>query len=165
MEGTSMPLRCSLCYNNNLVQIAGRVVEEFRAEQGDPNSEFSDGDDAFSGMENDKIREDEVFCNGKIRPIFPVHKRNLSTGFLKRNSNSSCMQAVKARLPLRKLLIEGRETEKLESDSDPGAEETFCVWEPKLGDDAGDGGGCTKKSSKWWKHLLSTPKRRYCRFT
>nr|GMC69883.1 histone-lysine N-methyltransferase SETD1B [Ipomoea batatas] len=122
------------------------------------------------------ISADEVFCNGQIRPIFPVHKRNLSTGdagILCRNSNSSSMQAVKARLPLRKLLIEGRETEKLESDSKTGAEETYCVWEPKLGDDAGDGGGCTKSnksstatgSSKWWKHLLSTPKRRYCRFT
>nr|GLL22362.1 hypothetical protein CDL12_11840 [Ipomoea trifida] len=120
------------------------------------------------------ISADEVFCNGQIRPIFPVHKRNLSTGdagILCRNSNSSCMQAVKARLPLRKLLIEGRETSESDSDPGPGAEETYCVWEPKLGDDAGDGGGCTKSnesstattgSSKWWKHLLSTPKRRYC---
>nr|GMC75702.1 hypothetical protein Iba_chr03dCG7450 [Ipomoea batatas] len=46
MEGSPdsslTPLRCSLCYNNNLVKITGRIAEEFRAEQRDANSEFSD---------------------------------------------------------------------------------------------------------------------------
>nr|GLL22363.1 probable inactive poly [ADP-ribose] polymerase SRO5 isoform X1 [Ipomoea trifida] len=58
LDSSLTPLRCSLCYNNNLVEIAGRVVEEFRAVQQDANSdEFFDGDDAFSGMENDTSRE------------------------------------------------------------------------------------------------------------
>ncbi|XP_031106037.1 uncharacterized protein LOC116010679 [Ipomoea triloba] len=212
------------CSDNNLVEIAERVVEEFRAEQGEAGSEFSDGDDTFSGMESDEtlvsgeasedgvgveeeeeekssdveedfefefafapretafspISADEVFCNGQIRPIFPVHKRNLLIGeeeFLNGNCNSvavsnygvdqrisSTPQPVKPRLPLRKLFTEERETlsscsssEADELDGVPA--ETYCVWRPKPADDQLSPGRCKKSnstgsgsgSSKRWK--------------
>nr|GMC69861.1 probable inactive poly [ADP-ribose] polymerase SRO5 isoform X2 [Ipomoea batatas] len=43
-------LRCSLCYNNNLVDIVARVMKEFKTEQRDTDSEVFDSDDTFSGQ-------------------------------------------------------------------------------------------------------------------
>lgn len=125
------------------------------------------------------ISADEAFCNGQIRAIFPVHKQNLSIGeaeFLNGNSNlvavSKCgveqgvssTQPAKARLPLRKLFSEERQTpsscSSSEADELEGVPaETYCVWRPKSADDQLSPGRCRKSnstgsgsgSSKRWK--------------
>ncbi|KAL6509614.1 hypothetical protein OROGR_022924 [Orobanche gracilis] len=135
-----------------------------------PEPGVADGEDDFdfafatrySGPSS-QIPADEIFQNGKIRPVYPILNRDVlfgvgHVGF--RNDNekgndgnqNSGSERPKIRNPLRKLFIEERETtttttsSSSSSDADKmgDAAELYCVWRRTEGE---DGGG----NSKRWK--------------
>ncbi|KAL6579854.1 hypothetical protein OROMI_007878 [Orobanche minor] len=100
-----------------------------------------------------QIPADEIFQNGKIRPVYPVLNRDVllgvgHVGF--RNDNekgndgnqNSGSEPPKIRNPLRKLFIEERETTTTSSSS--SSSDVDEMWRPIA---AEDGGG----NSKRWK--------------
>ncbi|KAL2521802.1 hypothetical protein Fot_25725 [Forsythia ovata] len=136
-----------------------------------------------------KILTDEIFCNGQIRPVFSIFERDLllRNMNLKRenlgengtkNSGSSKGPSRTVRLPLRKLIIEERETTSSDSSSeadelDGVPPETYCVWRQKASAEeavnAEAEGPCKKSNStgsskRWrfkdlmnWSHSDSRP--------
>lgn len=86
------------------------------------------------------ISADEIFSNGQIRPLYPIFNRDLIVEHGEDDEAKS--QSTSVRLPLRKLLIDGRDPSSAspspstssapESDS-PNTipNETFCIWTPK----------------------------------
>ncbi|KAK6153318.1 hypothetical protein DH2020_012957 [Rehmannia glutinosa] len=135
-----------------------------RAEQGrnshhrDPDDDDGDEDFEFAFATRDsqsssQISADEIFQNGKIRPVNPVFNRDLLLGHVKfqnekDNWNSDSSEAPKVRHPLRKLFNEERETTSSSEadDLDGVAAETYCVWRPKA-ESAEEDGQCRKSSS------------------
>ncbi|KAJ0106489.1 hypothetical protein Patl1_18034 [Pistacia atlantica] len=118
------------------------------------------------------ISADEIFCNGQIRPIYPVFDTSLLLNDTDINQNtennnssstrSSSSSKSSHRLPLGKLMSEERESTTSCSSSEaedldnlqPG---TYCVWAPKANSRHQDSPGrsCKKSnstgSSKRWK--------------
>lgn len=142
---------------------------------GDEEEEFEfafvNGETEFSSP----ISADEIFHNGRIRPVYPVFNREMFLDRVefqqkhekeeKRVQNSASEKAPTIRLPLRKLFIEERETtmtmtttsscSSSEADDLDGVpSESYCVWRPK--ETAAAEGQCKKSSSagsnsKRWK--------------
>ncbi|XP_073127991.1 uncharacterized protein [Henckelia pumila] len=85
--------------------------------------------------ESSTIPADEIFHDGKIRPVYPF----LNGDFLIRKVKEEGGKKTKTiRLPLMKLLIEERETAATSSCSSSDVdelegvpEEMYCVWQPK----------------------------------
>ncbi|GMH01280.1 hypothetical protein Nepgr_003119 [Nepenthes gracilis] len=119
------------------------VEEEINGDEED-KSEFEFvvlGRDEGSSL----ISADEIFYDGQIRPIFPIFNTDLVYGTADwnpepqndRGRESRPPNKETIRLPLKKLLIEERETATSSSSSEaddlenvpPG---TYCVWTPKL---------------------------------
>lgn len=104
--------------NKNLAEIADRVVQEFRAENGTEDDFFVDdnGDlscfdsvrrlnekDDEQGNEDDEefefsfvkeseispVAADEIFYNGQIRPVYPLFNRDLLSDFMNGSSTNS----------------------------------------------------------------------------
>ncbi|RWR82008.1 histone-lysine N-methyltransferase SETD1B [Cinnamomum micranthum f. kanehirae] len=107
------------------------------------------------------ITADEVFSNGQIRPIYPIFNRDLILEH--EYDEKSGNHAPSIRLPLRQLLIEGREPDTLSSSSSASSESetlegvpagTYCVWTPRSTPPATPN-GCKKSnstgSSKRWR--------------
>ncbi|CAN4088276.1 unnamed protein product [Withania somnifera] len=196
--------------NKNLADIANRVVEEFKAENGtdedlfiddhgdlscfetgrmfnheksDENKEENHEEEQSNAEDDDEfefsfvkeseispIAADDIFCNGQIRPIYPLFNtdmlldnedfRNASSYS---NLNSTLEEASERpksiRLPLRKLFLE-EEREANSSCSSSEADDlegipegTYCMWRPKAEEKSA--GSCKKNnstgSSKRWK--------------
>ncbi|KAI3464091.1 hypothetical protein Pfo_020754 [Paulownia fortunei] len=151
--------------------ISDNLVPEADGDEDDEEFEFAfvTRDSGFSSQ----ISADEIFHNGKIRPVYPVFNRDLLLGHVKfqnenekengvRNSVSS--NGPKIRLPLRKLFIEERETTMTTSSSSSSEADdldrvtagTYCVWRPKAAAAEEEDGRCKKSSStgcnsKRWK--------------
>ncbi|XWS60736.1 hypothetical protein CRYUN_Cryun07bG0061300 [Craigia yunnanensis] len=180
--------------SGRLAEIAARVVEEFRQESGSQDDihetwpqqkqhqqlqqevieEEDNEDDDFEFAfvcrepETSPISADEIFYNGKIRPIYPLFNTNLlNDDQTPDEKNVDCNSFVAKprphRLPLRKLMSQERETTSCSSsESDeldgvtPG---TYCVCTPKGGTSGNieqeSPGRCKKsnstRSSKRWK--------------
>ncbi|XP_073147363.1 uncharacterized protein [Henckelia pumila] len=165
--------------NTNLVQIAARVVEEFRAENDSDelydefyfdrkegfesvkrDDEYDDKDEdfefEFSTKGSEQISADEIFYNGKIRPVYPVFDTHLLIGEDEIQNEVLQEKGAKTiRLSLRKLFMEERETATTSSSSSSDADElegvpseTYCVWRPKA---APLKSSSTGSSSKRWK--------------
>ncbi|KAL6524463.1 hypothetical protein OROHE_016134 [Orobanche hederae] len=187
--------------DSRLAEIAARVVEEFGCEefygefyfQREENKGFVERESAdsvireedggeddlfeFDFMKRDSelpspVSADEIFCNGQIRPVYPVSARDL---FLERkgfeNGSEEGNDVVResdsekggptVRLPLRELFTEERETtmtmamaSTTSSSSSSEADElegvpadTYCMWRPKEEDSASTEGLCKKISS------------------
>ncbi|TKY55202.1 hypothetical protein E2542_SST19616 [Spatholobus suberectus] len=154
----SSPSFSSHC-SETLSQIAARVIHEVRS---DPDHTLSDssqqndndvdvGDDfEFSFVprhpDSSPVSADDIFCNGQIRPIYPLFHLNSVA-----DADASSIPAETARrrrLPLRKLMFEERETvdPTVVNDSDEldgVAAGTYCVWTPPCKK--------TSSSSKRWK--------------
>ncbi|PIN07879.1 hypothetical protein CDL12_19556 [Handroanthus impetiginosus] len=183
--------------NGKLAEIAARVVEELdsdeefyverkensaaeRAEEGrisDNRVPKLDADEVeddfeFAFVRNTEllspISADQIFQNGKIRPVYPVFDRDLLLGHVKfENENekengarkSISSESPKIRLPLRKLFIEERETTMTMSSSssseaddlDGVPVEMYCVWRPKEEDRQYKKTGSAGCYSKRWK--------------
>ncbi|PKA66582.1 hypothetical protein AXF42_Ash003236 [Apostasia shenzhenica] len=79
------------------------------------------------------VTADEIFCNGQIRPIYPVFNRDLLAG--------DGGGEKQLRKPLRRLMIEERESATASRSSSSSSSsvddlegvppETYCVWKPK----------------------------------
>ncbi|XP_073298376.1 uncharacterized protein [Primulina huaijiensis] len=166
--------------NTNLVEIAARVVEEFRVgndydelydefyserkedfESIQREAEYDDKDEEFEfatkGSKSSPISADEIFCDGKIRPVYPVFETHLLIGRDKIQNEILQEKGTKPiRLSLRKLFIEERGTATTSSSSSSDADEldgvpaqTYCVWRPKAA--APLKSSSTGSSSKRWK--------------
>ncbi|XP_042946121.1 uncharacterized protein LOC122279503 [Carya illinoinensis] len=79
-----------------------------RYEDEDDDFEF-----AFVCREPDSspISADEIFCNGQIRPIYPIFDQSLLVNDSRTSTDSSNTSKLR-RLPLRRLMIEEREREE-----------------------------------------------------
>ncbi|XVF09289.1 hypothetical protein REPUB_Repub07fG0079900 [Reevesia pubescens] len=154
------------CSSGRLAEIAARVVEEFRQESCSQDDiyetwpqqkqlqqevieeEDNEGDDfefAFvcREPETSPISADQIFYNGKIRPIYPLFDTNLlnhdhqTPDGKNVDSTSRVSKPRPHRLPLRKLMSEEREItsgSSLEADELDGVTPgTYCVWAPKGG--------------------------------
>lgn len=155
---------------------------EFASEQRPPTQQSRQSDDDDDGFEfpsvsresTGTIPADEIFCNGQIRPVFPLFDRELlfstgvhqydNVGTVQRNDpskppNNPPTPSSSVRLSLRKLMSEDRDppscssSEADELDGLPA--KTYCVWSPKSGA-AESSPGRPKKSrstgtSKRWK--------------
>ncbi|XP_047317890.1 uncharacterized protein LOC124921299 [Impatiens glandulifera] len=188
--------------SDNLAEIAARVVQELTAdsdhdgvfeftyegESNYPRNELQNhADDDYQLMNDDDdddfefvvagrdspISADEIFCNGQIRPIYPVFNRNLyfdGFGFVHGGSDFEKPIPIpppphpRVRIPLAKLLREDRDppscssSEADELDGVPA--EIYCLWKPKNSteeeEEEVDEGKCKKSnsvgsSSKRWK--------------
>lgn len=169
--------------NTNLVEIAARVVEEFRAENESDelydefyfdrkesfesmkrDGEYDDEDEEFEfefstkGSESSPISADEIFYNGKIRPVYPVFDTHLLIEGDKIKNEVLQEKGTKTiRLSLGKLFIEERETATTSSSSSSDVDElegvqaeTYCVWRPKAAATPLKSSS-TGSSSKRWK--------------
>ncbi|XP_059303803.1 uncharacterized protein LOC132055820 [Lycium ferocissimum] len=130
----------SLSFNNysnrnQLAEIADRVVEEFRFENGTDDDFFVDDNGGFREVKDENedddefefsfvkeseispVAADEIFYNGQIRPIYPIFNRDLlsnnnddniifGSSNSNTNSNSASGKPKTIRLPLRKLFLE-----------------------------------------------------------
>ncbi|KAL3642365.1 hypothetical protein CASFOL_013180 [Castilleja foliolosa] len=180
------------CSNTRLAGIAAQVVEEFGSEEyydefyfereenntsfaeketgdGSVKSGEDDGEFEFAVVNRDSelpspVSADEIFCNGQIRPVYPVLNRDLfvnkRNGFEKGKVDDV---VPTVRLPLRKLFIEERETSMTTTSSSFSSEEDdlegvpaemYCVWRPKAAEE--ENGRCKKSNStgsnsKRWK--------------
>ncbi|PIA40551.1 hypothetical protein AQUCO_02500335v1 [Aquilegia coerulea] len=105
-----------------------RNDEEEEEEEEQSNDDGFEFDCVFTNHEALTITADEMFSNGKIRPIFPIFQQDLEKKVVKSSRHT-----------LIKLLNEERESSasssfSSESESDiveeavPG---TFCTWKPK----------------------------------
>ncbi|KAK4362355.1 hypothetical protein RND71_017596 [Anisodus tanguticus] len=121
--------------NKNLAEIADRVVEEFKVENGTREDFFIDDSGGFSCNENEKeqgnadddefefsfikeseispVAADEIFYNGQIRPIYPIlfsNNNDIMNGSSNSNTTSdvedACARPKTIRFPLRKLFLE-----------------------------------------------------------
>jgi hypothetical protein len=167
-----------------LAQIAARVVREFTPDAdsdsdrvfnfnpdesihddkpGNDDQQGGSDDFEFALVDSSLIAADDVFCNGQIRPVFPL----FNTDLLLENapvpepddSNSKPPAPRPVRKPLRKLFIEERETPSCsssEADELDGIQpETYCVWKPRVPGGEENTGRPKKSnstgSSKRWK--------------
>lgn len=181
--------------SETLAQIAARVIQEFRTtdpsslsddplfdswQQDDDNDHREaaagdgddDGDFEFAFVSRDShsspVSADDIFCNGQIRPMYPLFDRTLLDEAVSTVVSSSPTTdetaARRRRLPLRKLMFEERETgscssstsEAEDADLDGVAPGTYCVWDPKSSSSSSLGKPCKKSSSagsssKRWK--------------
>ncbi|KAM7471310.1 hypothetical protein LguiA_009493 [Lonicera macranthoides] len=121
----------------------------------------------FGHPDSPTISADDIFSNGQIRPIFPLFNTDLLLG----NAEFEISKSSKppppqpppakrpARLPLRKLFIEERDTPSCsssEADNLDGIQpETYCVWRPRIAPEEDSPEKCKKSnstgSSKRWK--------------
>lgn len=95
------------------------------------------------------ISADDVFQNGRIRPIYPLFDRSLPFG----DSQDEAPEATEAssyrRPPLKKLFIEMAERDELE-----GVDEgTYCAWNGKTVEEAASPEGCRKSNSTGFSRL------------
>lgn len=173
--------------NSKLTEVGARVVEELREEE--ENSEHFYGGECYSPQNREKednsdiedenedfefafvtresqisspISADEIFCNGQIRPLFPIFNKDLLLGnmnlerqnFSMENSGSLKGPGRKSRLPLKKLFIEERETASSGSSSeadelDGVPPETYCVWRQKDPAERCNKSNSTSSSKRW----------------
>ncbi|KAL0421796.1 UNVERIFIED_CONTAM: hypothetical protein Slati_3202500 [Sesamum latifolium] len=160
----------------------GGGISENRVPEGEEGEDEEEFEFAFVTRESEllsPISADEIFHDGKIRPVYPVFNRDVLLGRGEyRNEDekgngvrdSVSSKGPRVRLPLRKLFIEERETTVTTSSSssseadelDGLAVETYCVWRPKEAAAAAEAeeeeedGRCKKSgsagsSSKRWK--------------
>ncbi|KAL2556729.1 uncharacterized protein Fot_01468 [Forsythia ovata] len=115
--------------NDQQEEYISRIEEK---EDGDSEDDNEDFEFAFLTRESQissPISADEIFCNGQIRPVFPIFERDLllRNMNLKRenlgengteNSGSSKGPSRTVRLSLKKLFIEERETASSGSSSE-----------------------------------------------
>ncbi|KZV52130.1 hypothetical protein F511_07085 [Dorcoceras hygrometricum] len=127
-------------------------------------SEYDGKDEEFEfefstkGSESSPISADEIFYNGKIRPVYPVFDTHLLIGGDQVHNEVLQEKGTKTiRLSLRKLFIEERETTTTASSSSSDADEldgvpaeTYCVWRPKSAATPLKSSS-TGSSSKRWK--------------
>ncbi|KAK4779978.1 hypothetical protein SAY87_016084 [Trapa incisa] len=100
------------------------------------------------------ISADDIFEDGKIRPVYPLFDRSILFGDSQDGARRSTEGAPKPRQPLKKLFLEMAETDELE-----GVEEgTYCVWKGKAAEEA------TSKSDRWSRKSNSTGFSRRWRF-
>ncbi|XP_073294358.1 uncharacterized protein [Primulina huaijiensis] len=157
--------------NSDLTEIAARAVEEYAAEEKSDefyDDEFYferevdsesvkreggewDGDEDDQGFEfefvtrdseSSTISADEIFHDGKIRPVYPFLNGDLVIRKVNMDANKEENGKKTIRLPLMKLLIEERETAATSScsssdvdDLEGVPEEMYCVWQPKAASD------------------------------
>ncbi|XP_075504050.1 uncharacterized protein LOC142541397 [Primulina tabacum] len=163
------------CFSNsNLAEIAARVVEEFRVEDG--VFEGANGADISESAKKDGVQEDgefefapvtwenseahstvsadEIFHDGKILPLYPTVNSNRAP------MNTGSQKGANIGPPIRKLFAEERETSTATSSSsssdvdelDGVPADTYCVWRPKTAEDGGWKRGSFPGSlSKKWK--------------
>ncbi|GAV63782.1 DUF1645 domain-containing protein [Cephalotus follicularis] len=124
------------------------------------NEEDEDEDEEFEFAfvckepETCPISADEIFCNGQIKPTYPIFDTNLLQNTTKKSS----------RPPLRQLFSEDRETTTTTTPSCSSSEAdeldglnpgTYCVWTPKKAEEESPGrckkSNSTGSSSKRWK--------------
>ncbi|XP_057519486.1 uncharacterized protein LOC130800138 [Amaranthus tricolor] len=122
--------------------------EEQQEQREDKNSDDEDVESEFEfvvlcGEDNSSpISADEIFSDGKIKPLFPVFNTDLIYGYGYDYQNGSGLDdpPQKIRLPLRKLFEESRNgngngtvsCSSSEGDDLEGIPEgTYCVWTPK----------------------------------
>lgn len=159
------------CIENKESPSTQKVEEEANSESVEKGDKNDDEDEefefAFVAKEaefSSPISADEIFCNGQIRPVFPISNRDLRLGNVeiengnKITENSGSSKAPRIRVPLRKLFIEERETTTSSSSSETDELEnlppgTYCVWKPKAAEATAR--QCKKSSSagssKRWK--------------
>ncbi|GAB4845675.1 hypothetical protein Ancab_039077 [Ancistrocladus abbreviatus] len=130
---------------NNIVE---RVEEENGGVNRDDGEEDEDDDSDFEFVvvrreeDSSPISADEIFYNGQIRPMFPIFNTDLVYGNtdgqhdgVEKNSKPANPTTATIRLPLKKLLIEERETASCSSSEADDLESippgTYCVWTPK----------------------------------
>ncbi|KZV46277.1 hypothetical protein F511_10411 [Dorcoceras hygrometricum] len=99
--------------------------------------------------ESSTISADEIFHEGKIRPVYPFISGDLLIRKVKMDAGVEESGKKKTRLPLMKLLIEEREAaaaavssscSSSEVDELEGVpEELYCVWQPKDADELQEG--------------------------
>ncbi|KAK8606402.1 hypothetical protein V6N13_030685 [Hibiscus sabdariffa] len=129
--------------SGRLAEIAARVVDE----EEDDDFEFAI---VCRDPELSPVSADEIFYDGRIRPIYPVFNTNLLNNIDQIQTPASNSKPPRShRLPLRELMSEeGERTDELDR-ATPG---TYCVWTPKAAAatsakiDTGSG-----PSSKRWK--------------
>ncbi|KAK4427137.1 hypothetical protein Salat_1482600 [Sesamum alatum] len=161
--------------NSAVQRVDGGGISENRVAEGEESEDEEEFEFAFVTRESEMlspISADEIFHDGKIRPVYPVFNRGVllgGVGFGNENEkengvrDSVSSKGPRVRLPLRKLFIEERETTVTTSSSssseadelDGVAAETYCVWRPKEAAEEEDGrcknSGSAGSTSKRWK--------------
>ncbi|CAO2826381.1 unnamed protein product [Amaranthus hypochondriacus] len=122
------------------------TVQKKEEQREDKNSDDEDVESEFEfavlcGEDNSSpISADEIFSDGKIKPLFPVFNTDLIDGYGYDYQNGSGLDdpPETIRLPLRKLFEESRNgngtvsCSSSEGDDLEGIPEgTYCVWTPK----------------------------------
>eukprot|EP00268_Persea_americana_P019057 TRINITY_DN1975_c0_g1_i5.p1 TRINITY_DN1975_c0_g1~~TRINITY_DN1975_c0_g1_i5.p1 ORF type:complete len:309 (+),score=33.55 TRINITY_DN1975_c0_g1_i5:190-1116(+) len=108
----------------------------------DTEEDDDDGEFTFVCQDPDAftISADEIFSNGQIRPIYPIFNRDLIVEHGDGDKGKNLSPSI--RLPLRKILINGRDASPVssspstssspESDSLTGIPNgKYCLWSPK----------------------------------
>lgn len=117
--------------------------EELEAERGGEEGEMEEEEEEeeFSFVclnpDGSPISADDAFCNGQIRPVFPLFNQDLLSADGKDGVSSSIDGA---RPPLRKIFIEGRDSTSVESDP----EGPYCEWTGRTVEEASK---CKKSNS------------------
>lgn len=151
-----------------------------RVDEDEEDEEGEDEEFEFAFFPKDSVPSpapaDEIFCNGQIRPVYPLFDTSLLYEGVERGKDSDGLsndhdeapqKPATVRLPLRKLFTEERELSNSSSCSSSEADElegaapgTYCVWNPKAADGEASGmvggkGQCKKSnstgSSKRWR--------------
>ncbi|KAH6758333.1 hypothetical protein C2S51_018568 [Perilla frutescens var. frutescens] len=170
--------------NSKIAEIAARTVDEFDSDEFSDESDLEERENSVGEDEEEfefaiaardsefpsQTSADEIFQNGKIRPVYSVFNREFLLGRVKFQNQNEKKNSVrdsvspKIRLPLRKLFLEERETtiatslsSSTEGDKLDGVPVVnYCVWPPKAAAVAEEEGRCKKSSSarcnsKRWK--------------
>ncbi|CAL0327679.1 unnamed protein product [Lupinus luteus] len=150
--------------SETLAEIAARVIEELRW---DPHHSISDGEESWENGDaiNDIVKNkndnhdgefdftfvprepntspvsaDDVFCNGQIKPVYPIFGRTVNdtvSPINNTNKQEEPEDTKRRRLPLRELMFEERETSSFSSSMDESidledvTEGNYCVWTPQ----------------------------------
>ncbi|XP_040988786.1 uncharacterized protein LOC121236427 [Juglans microcarpa x Juglans regia] len=153
----------------------GPLQQQKQQQEGRDNN---DGEDDFEfpfvcrEPHSSPISADEIFCNGRIRPIHPISifDQSLVANYSLTKRTDSSKKSRLRRPPLRKLMTEEREREAAREPASCSSSEadeldvvptgTYCVWTPKKGQAKAEAapsshGDCKKSnstvSSKRWK--------------
>ncbi|KAG6633111.1 uncharacterized protein LOC122289022 [Carya illinoinensis] len=151
----------------------GPLQQQKQQQEGRDNNDGEGEDDfefAFVCREpySSPISADEIFYNGRIRPVHPISifDQSLVVNYSLTKRTDSSKKSRLRRPPLRKLMTEEREREAAscstsEADELDGVPTgTYCVWTPKKGQAKAEAApsshdGCKKSnssgSSKRWK--------------
>ncbi|XP_057949996.1 uncharacterized protein LOC131144999 [Malania oleifera] len=108
-----------------------------------------------NGEDFSLVSAEDIFCDGQIRPVYPIFNRDLLSADGAHDPEPSNSNASSLRPPLRKIFLEQRDPQATSSSTEPENDPAgpYCVWSGKAVD--ASPGACKKSNStgfsKLWK--------------